>query len=292
VNEILLREIGEEPVDLAPKLNVRDLELVEQARLDGHARQTLREELPKARAGLVESVDLVRLHVHEHHVLADAAEEDVGILLWQVAHRPSYLGGLPFLVAERTVFEWGRIRKAAGVVVARDPLAHPEEAIRRVYAYVAYRIGPGPTTEDVVSETIERALRYRNSYDHRKGSPGAWLVGIASRVLADAQQERGRRVEEDVADRIPPSEDFTPAAAQKIDLQRAMALLDERSRELLALRYGADLKARQIGELLELRTNAVEVALTRALARLRAILEEGEPAAERPTVSKTALRRS
>jgi DNA-directed RNA polymerase specialized sigma24 family protein len=53
-----------------------------------------------------------------------------------------------------------------------------------------------------------------------------------------------------------------------------MLRLDDRSRELLALRYGADLKAKQIGELLDMETNAVEVALHRALARLRVIVEE------------------
>jgi DNA-directed RNA polymerase specialized sigma24 family protein len=52
-----------------------------------------------------------------------------------------------------------------------------------------------------------------------------------------------------------------------------MASLDQRDRELLSLRYGADLTARQIAELLELKTNAVEVALHRALGRLRGELE-------------------
>ena len=51
----------------------------------------------------------------------------------------------------------------------RDPLAHPEELIKRVYAYVAYAIGDGPDAEDVTSETFERALRYRKSYDPAKG---------------------------------------------------------------------------------------------------------------------------
>jgi DNA-directed RNA polymerase specialized sigma24 family protein len=44
---------------------------------------------------------------------------------------------------------------------------------------------------------------------------------------------------------------------------------------LIALRYGADLSARRIGEILGLRTNAVEVALHRALLRLRDRLEAG-----------------
>jgi len=42
------------------------------------------------------------------------------------------------------------------------------------------------------------------------------------------------------------------------------------------LRYGADLSARQIGAVLGLKTNAVEVSLHRALARVRAELEEQE----------------
>jgi hypothetical protein len=46
------------------------------------------------------------------------------------------------------------------------------------------------------------------------------------------------------------------------------------------LRFGADLTARQIGELVGLRTNAVEVALHRVLGRLRQLSEvSGDPIA-------------
>ena len=47
----------------------------------------------------------------------------------------------------------------------RDPLANPEELIRRVYAYVAYRLGNGPEAEDATGEVFERAVRYRSRYD-------------------------------------------------------------------------------------------------------------------------------
>ncbi len=158
----------------------------------------------------------------------------------------------------------------------RDPLAQPEQAIRRLYSYVAYRIGPGPDAEDVVSETIERALRYRGSYDPQKGSPAAWLATIASRVLLDRYAAQRDKVPFEETDHSPRQEDPTSGSAQRIDFQQAMARLDERSREVLALRYGADLKAREIADILCLRTNTVEVALHRALERLRAILEEGD----------------
>src|ERR1051326_5073323 len=66
-----------------------------------------------------------------------------------------------------------------------DPLGDPAPLIRRVYAYVAYRIGDGPEAEDVSSEVFERALRYRWSYNPDKASPITWLMAIARSVLAD-----------------------------------------------------------------------------------------------------------
>ena len=64
-----------------------------------------------------------------------------------------------------------------------DPLADAERLIKRVYAYVAYRIGDGADAEDVTSETFERAVRYKSSYDRSKGEPISWLLGIARRCI-------------------------------------------------------------------------------------------------------------
>ena len=70
-------------------------------------------------------------------------------------------------------------------MLRRDPFANPERVISRLYAYVAYRIGDGPDAQDVTSDTLERALRYRDSYDASRGEPIAWLVGIARRSISD-----------------------------------------------------------------------------------------------------------
>jgi RNA polymerase sigma factor (sigma-70 family) len=158
----------------------------------------------------------------------------------------------------------------------RDPLADPAPLIRRVYSYVAYRIGDGPDAEDVTSEVFERALRYRASYDGSRGKPLPWLLGIARRCADDALARRpptsGFEVEEH-----PSGDDVEEETMQRLQLAAALATLDVRGRDLIALRYGADLSARQIGELLGLKTNAVEVALHRVLARVRAALEEPGP---------------
>jgi RNA polymerase sigma-70 factor (ECF subfamily) len=154
----------------------------------------------------------------------------------------------------------------------RDPFADPEELIRRIYSYVAYVVGSGADAEDITSATIERALRYRAGYKPALGTPIAWLLGIARNCIADSR-----------ADRLPPvggeeleaNEASLPAfdPTDRLTVQAAVEALGPRDRELVALRYGADLTARQIGALLGLRTNAVEVALHRAEGRLRSLLE-------------------
>jgi RNA polymerase sigma-70 factor, ECF subfamily len=153
-----------------------------------------------------------------------------------------------------------------------DPLEHPEEAIRRVYAYVAYRIGAGPDAEDVTSATIERAIRYRSSYRGDQGSPAAWLIGIARRCIADAAVARGQEHASGTEIEVE-SADQTARTADRIDLQRAVAGLDARSRDLVALRYGADLSSKEVGRIYEMSAGAVDVALHRALKELRAALD-------------------
>jgi len=152
-------------------------------------------------------------------------------------------------------------------VLPRDPLADPRPLIRRVHAFVAYRIGDGPEAEDVTSETFAQALRYRHTFDPQKGDPAAWLLGIARRCLATALAERLPAVES-VPDRAD-VRDLGDDAVRRLALATALDTLSERDRELVALRYGADLTASQIAAIVGLETNAVEVALHRALRRLR-----------------------
>ncbi len=152
-----------------------------------------------------------------------------------------------------------------------DPLAHPESLIRRVYAYVAYRLGDGQDAEDVTSEIFARALRYRESYDRSKGEPISWLLGIARRCVDDALAPVPEILGE-TPERADDG-DLEQRAVARITLADALRKLSRRDRELIAFRYGADLTAAQIGERLDLSTNAAEVALHRALDRLRLHVE-------------------
>lgn len=155
----------------------------------------------------------------------------------------------------------------------RDPLSEVEPLVRDLYAYVAYRVSNQADAEEITSAVFERAVRYRMSYDSSKGTPIAWLVGIARTQIAEhgaRQQDLGLEHAETVD-----GHDHEAGSLERLVLHEAMRALDDRSRELIALRYGTGLSTREIAGEFGLEENAVNVALHRARERLRSIMENG-----------------
>jgi DNA-directed RNA polymerase specialized sigma24 family protein len=140
-----------------------------------------------------------------------------------------------------------------------------------VYAYVAYRIGAGADAEDITSQVFERAVRYRDSYDTARGTPIAWLVGIARRVMNGDAPPPPFPIDD--ATGVVEDFDLETEVVNRVTLQDVVATLSERDRELIALRFGADLTTRQIGELIGASPGAVDVAIHRAIERLRTKLD-------------------
>src|SRR5215469_15513957 len=87
---------------------------------------------------------------------------------------------------------------------AADPFVRAGKLTDSVYAYVAYRIGAGSAAQDVTGEVILRAWRRRSTYDSNRGTPEAWAIGIARRVLAERSASPETLVEQ-VPDQADPS---------------------------------------------------------------------------------------
>jgi len=153
-----------------------------------------------------------------------------------------------------------------------DPLSDPAPLIRAVYAYAAYRVGHGADAEDVTSEVFERALRYKASYDPARGTPIAWLTGIAHRCIGGLRPADAALPDHEL-EHEPTGTSLESEVVERMAVVAAVVRLDPRSQHLLALRYGADLSTREIGGILGLKKNAVEVALHRARDRVRHELE-------------------
>jgi RNA polymerase sigma factor (sigma-70 family) len=160
-------------------------------------------------------------------------------------------------------------------MAAFDPLAHPEALIRRVHAYVAYRLGDGPDAEDATSEVFARALRGRKTYDPSRADPAAWLLGIARRVIAEEFARRAIAPSAELRE-IAAAGDLEEDLMRRLTLAAGVRALGDRDAELIALRYGADLPAGEVARMLGMRKNAVEVALHRARNRLADLLRAAD----------------
>jgi RNA polymerase sigma-70 factor (ECF subfamily) len=123
--------------------------------------------------------------------------------------------------------------------------------------------------DEAMVRALERWPRVR-----RMDSPGGWAHRTGLNVL----RRRFRRgaTERRATDRATAGRPMTttddPSTA--VALWEAVALLDRRSREVIALRYVGQLTEPEIAELLGVRTGTVSSLLSRARTRLRSLLDE------------------
>jgi RNA polymerase sigma-70 factor (ECF subfamily) len=150
----------------------------------------------------------------------------------------------------------------------------------RLWAYVARRVDAGQV-EDAVSETMMRAVRGIEVYEPGPAGFDGWVFGIARRVCADyhRRQARLRRQDEVAAGMAEVIEDGQapgdPAAAadDHAELRRAFDLLLPGDQQVLELRVIAGLSVEQAAWVLEKAPGAVRTAQSRALGRLRQLIE-------------------
>lgn len=164
----------------------------------------------------------------------------------------------------------------------------------RIFGFFGYRIGSRLDAEDLTQQTFERALRAWDRFDPARGSSRTWLLSIARNLLIDHYRQ-DRSSSERPLDDHPDGEaalGFAPSAEDAIGLEpeveAALQALDDRARELLALRFGGDLDGPGIAELTGLSLANVQQILSRALRRLRAELEHGEASSAQPALNGPA----
>jgi RNA polymerase sigma-70 factor, ECF subfamily len=147
-----------------------------------------------------------------------------------------------------------------------------ERTFPRVYAYVASLLRDRAAAEDVTAQAFERAYRKRTSYRSRRGSREAWLFGIARNAALDELRRRKRRarLEADPEDtEALGAHDHAELALRREVVRAAMATLDGRERDLLALKFSGGLSNTEIATVLGLSETAAGTRLHRTLTKLR-----------------------
>lgn len=167
---------------------------------------------------------------------------------------------------------------------AFDDLVRAHHAL--VFAYARRVLGDEDAAVDVTQDTFVRAWRYRASCDPPRVR--AWLLGIAANRARDALRARGARPAAlDDPGALPAAGEAGLAllarGALRDEVARAVEALPVDQREVVALRYLADLSYEEVAEALGLSVGAARMralrgrdALARALARLVESSEAGE----------------
>jgi RNA polymerase sigma-70 factor (ECF subfamily) len=176
----------------------------------------------------------------------------------------------------RMTTESAILSRGLGLAHAADAEADWEalyaEQLPRILNFFRYRVGDGPEAEDLTSITFEKAWRHRGRYRKDRGAFTTWLYTIARRTAIDHARARRLHRPLDEAAHVAAGETPEDVAVRNSDVARLLALLDmlpERERELIALKFGADLSHREIAQATGLGESNVGTILHRTITTLK-----------------------
>ncbi len=148
-----------------------------------------------------------------------------------------------------------------------------EDNVWHVYGFLAYRLRDREAAEDLTQVTFERAMRAFSRFDPRRASERTWLLAIARNALIDHQRRGGRLSSEPLDEASLASVAGPEDAIASVDLRAALMQLPDREREVLALRYGAEMTGPEIAGMLGLSAANVHQIISRTLRKLRVELD-------------------
>lgn len=186
---------------------------------------------------------------------------------------------------------WGAVRTIGSdpVELERFYRAH----VRMIEGFVARRTADPQAVADLTADVFLAAIGAAARYDPQRGSPSAWLVGIAYRVVAAEQRRsaRGFRAfarfagqRELESDAIADFEDLLDSNRLGRKVHEELRVLSTRDRALLELTAVDGLSTVEAAQALGLHPATARVRLHRMKQRLRTKLEHRVPELSRTTV--------
>ncbi len=145
------------------------------------------------------------------------------------------------------------------------------EITPKLYGYLINTLKDRNLADDILQTTWLKAIEALPRFENRNNNSfSAWLFTIARNECKQHWRKPNREVPFDpiVHDR----EDTKPEQENKILVEQILAYLSESDRELIRLRYLADLPLNDIAKILNINPIAVRVRMHRAMASAKIIL--------------------
>lgn len=145
------------------------------------------------------------------------------------------------------------------------------DELPRLYNYFRYRLGDEAVAEDLTSVVLEKSWSKRHRYRRDRAAFSAWLFAIAKKEVIAYLRKRRVFLPISMAEKATgeTAEHVLEHAQDLLQLSSLLANLPERERELISLKYGADLNNREIAVMTGLTESNVGTLLSRILQRLR-----------------------
>ena len=149
-----------------------------------------------------------------------------------------------------------------------------EKHFDKVYAYARCRLGTDAAAEDACSAVFGKTLEALGQYDPARGEPVQWLFGIARNEVNYALR-RASIVSflpldlfgDIFRDKSGDGRAETDEAVR--ELNAALAGLDGKERDLIALKFYSEMNKREIAAMTGLSESNVGTILYRCMAKLR-----------------------
>jgi RNA polymerase sigma-70 factor (ECF subfamily) len=149
-----------------------------------------------------------------------------------------------------------------------------------VFRYLYYRVGDRQTAEDLTSEVFLRMVRSLAGYKDRGISFQAWLFKIAWNLTVDYFRKTSASPQLELSENLPASEAEPAAVVERRltteVLRWGLSRLSADQRDVVVLRFVADLPIADVARALNRSEDAVKGLQRRGLMALRTILEGSE----------------
>ena len=146
-----------------------------------------------------------------------------------------------------------------------------------VYRYFFYKSGNKQVSEDLTAETFLKAYTNLMRFDQQKAAVQTWLMKIAQNIYIDNYRKYKNQiyVSDEFLTEMPDiiSVEKTVFTADTYEiLYKAISGLNEKEKNLIALKYSSEFKNKDIALLIGKSERHTAVLLGRALKKLKQIL--------------------
>lgn len=142
----------------------------------------------------------------------------------------------------------------------------------RIFHFFCFKVGTRVEAEELTSITFEKAWSNRKNYRQDRGHINAWIFGIARKVAVDFFRQPRREIALSEVLEIPDTISVEEDVQKRINFHRLTLILShlsDQERELIALKYGAELTNREISRMIGLSESNVGTILHRVVSRIR-----------------------